>query len=118
MSDVFRSTSPYCDKCGKPFVYVGDIVGSPSDYHCTCGTSCINPVRETSIEKMQRERAEKAEKERDEMKKELKKASELLKEIWALHRDPGAAEYNHCDNGEDCQWCVEAKEIIEKEAGR
>ena len=55
---------------------------------------------------------------RDELKKELKKASELLREIWSLHRDSGVPEYNHCDNGEDCEWCVEAKEIIEKEAGR
>jgi len=43
---------------------------------------------------------------------ELTAARELLSEIYKEHRDPNSAYYNNCDNGEDCQWCVEAEEII------
>ena len=30
-------TTSMCDKCGKPFVYVGDIIGDAKDYVCCCG---------------------------------------------------------------------------------
>lgn len=26
----------HCSKCGKPFIYVGDIIGDPKDYICQC----------------------------------------------------------------------------------
>jgi hypothetical protein len=29
-------TTPLCDKCGKPFVYIGDVIGKREDYICSC----------------------------------------------------------------------------------
>lgn len=33
-------------------------------------------------------------------------------EVISEHADPESPFYNHCDNGEDCQWCVNMKEAI------
>lgn len=29
--------SNLCPRCGKPYIYVGDIIGNIEDYVCTCG---------------------------------------------------------------------------------
>ena len=43
------NTSPFCDKCGKPFVYVGDVptggFSKGSEPYCTC---CYSSVEEKS----------------------------------------------------------------------
>ena len=33
---MFNSSNPYCDSCGKPFTYVGDVIGNIDQYICTC----------------------------------------------------------------------------------
>jgi len=43
----------------------------------------------------------------------LNRSVDLLKEVYMSHHDPNSPEYNSCDNGEDCQWCVWANEIID-----
>ena len=41
--------SAYCDKCGKPFIYVGDVPleGFPKGHApwCECGTWDLNPAQ-------------------------------------------------------------------------
>lgn len=43
------------------------------------------------------------------------KAEQCLKEVMALHRDPGSSEYNECEkDGQECYWCANAKKAIEE----
>ena len=30
------NTSPFCKKCGKPFIYIGDVLEGQEPPYCTC----------------------------------------------------------------------------------
>jgi len=56
-----------------------------------------------------------AEAENEKLKTIIKKLDKLCEEIRYSHTDPGdAIYYNHCDNGEECLWCVETKQLAEE----
>lgn len=46
-------------------------------------------------------------------------AVKLLGEVVGSHADPKSFDYNDCDKpGDECQWCFEAKQIIQNHAIR